>query len=64
MERNVDVPHSGIDFRVKHFFTPVPGSFEELTLDRRDFDAGVGSWAATAVVGKEVEVRVAVEANR
>jgi hypothetical protein len=49
---------------VKHFFTPVPGSFEELTLDRRDFDAGVGSWAATAVVGEEVDVRIAVEANR
>ena len=177
MEWNVDVPHSGIDFSVKHFFTPVQGSFEEyeavllydrenpeessvrvridvasvntanarrdehllsgdffeaerhphitfesreveavsetelrvrgpltikgvtrevelpvtllghmevpadmqemlggvteivsfetaLTLDRRDFEVGVGSWAATAVVGKEVDVRIAVEANR
>ncbi|GMV07118.1 MAG: hypothetical protein AMXMBFR53_33930 [Gemmatimonadota bacterium] len=40
-------------------------SFEAvLTLDRRDFGVGVGSWAATAVVGKDVEIRIAVEANR
>ncbi len=176
-EWNVDVPHSGIDFSVKHFFTPVAGSFEDyeaellydaanpenssvtvridvasvntanerrdahlmsedffeaerfpaitfrsekvevvsgtelvvrgpltikgvtrevelpvtilgrkeipaemqemlggitevmsfetaLTLDRRDFGVGVGSWAATAVVGSDVDVRIAVEANR
>lgn len=40
MEWNVDVPHSGIDFGVKHFFTPVRGSFEEyeavLFYDRRN----------------------------
>ena len=35
-----------------------------LTLDRRDFGVGVGSWAATAVVGKEVKIDIAVEANR
>jgi len=40
-------------------------SFEAvLTLDRRDFGVGVGSWAATAVVGKDVEIRIALEANR
>ena len=174
---NVDIPHTGIDFSVKHFFTPVQGSFEEydvefmfdeadpenssvrvsigvasvetgnerrndhlmsgdffesdtypfitfvserveqvsptelhvtgplkikgqvqnvtlpvtilgvmdvapemqemlggvkkiasfqtsLTLDRRDFGVGVGSWAATAVVGSDVSIDIAVEANR
>ncbi len=174
---NVDIPHTGIDFSVKHFFTPVQGSFEEyevellydqeapenssvrvsigvasvetgnerrnnhlmsgdffeaetfpyitfvserveevsptllhvtgplkikgqmhnvtlpvtilgvmdvapemremlggvtkiasfqtsLTLDRRDFGVGVGSWAATAVVGSDVTIDIAVEANR
>lgn len=40
-------------------------SFEaHLTLDRRDFGVGVGSWAATAVVGKEVDIQIAVEANQ
>lgn len=40
-------------------------SFEaKLTLDRRDFGVGVGNWAATAVVGKDVEITIAVEANR
>ena len=40
-------------------------SFEtSLTLDRRDFGVGVGSWAATAVVGKEVSIDIALEANR
>jgi polyisoprenoid-binding protein YceI len=35
-----------------------------LTLDRRDFGVGVGSWAATAVVGRDVRIEIAVEANR
>jgi len=40
-------------------------SFEaKLTIDRRDFGVGVGNWAATAVVGKDVEITIAVEANR
>ncbi len=40
-------------------------SFEaKLILDRRDFGVGVGNWAATAVVGKDVEITIAVEANR
>jgi polyisoprenoid-binding protein YceI len=40
-------------------------SFETtLSVDRRDFGVGVGSWAATAVVGANVDIRIAVEANR
>lgn len=35
-----------------------------LSLDRRDFGVGVGSWAATMVVGGEVNIDIAVEANR
>lgn len=35
-----------------------------LTLDRRDFGVGVGSWAATMVVGGDVTIDIAVEANR
>ena len=35
-----------------------------LTIDRRDFGVGVGSWAATAVVGKDVNIEISVEANR
>jgi len=33
-------------------------------LDRRDFGVGVGDWAATLIVGKEIDVRIAVEASR
>ena len=32
------------------------------TLDRRDFGVGVGDWAATLVVGSDVEVEIALEA--
>lgn len=45
---------------VKHI-----ASFEAtLTIDRRDFGVGVGNWAATAVVGKDVDINIALEANR
>jgi len=37
---NVDKPHTGIGFSVKHFFTPISGQFDEynieLTYDRED----------------------------
>ena len=40
MTWNVDVPHTGIAFSVKHFFTPVQGQFDdyeiELTYDREN----------------------------
>ena len=40
-------------------------SFEaNLSVDRRDFGVGVGSWAATAVVGSKVDITIALEANR
>lgn len=33
VEWNVDVPHSGIEFSVKHFFTPVSGQFDDYQVD-------------------------------
>lgn len=30
---NVDVPHTGIEFSVKHFFTPVTGQFDDYEID-------------------------------
>jgi len=33
LEWNVDVPHSGIEFSVKHFFTPVSGQFDDYEID-------------------------------
>ena len=30
---NVDVPHAGIDFSVKHFFTPIHGEFDEYDIE-------------------------------
>lgn len=39
-------------------------SFEAgLTVDRGDFGVGTGSWAATMVVGGEVDIALAVEAH-
>ncbi len=35
-----------------------------LTLDRGDFGVGTGSWAATMVVGGDVTIDIAMEANR
>jgi len=40
-------------------------SFEaETSIDRRDYGVGVGNWAATMVVGGDVEIQIAVEANQ
>jgi len=40
-------------------------SFEaSTTLDRGDFGVGTGSWAATLVVGGQVDIEILVEANR
>jgi polyisoprenoid-binding protein YceI len=33
MTWNVDVPHTGIGFSVKHFFTPVEGQFDNYDID-------------------------------
>jgi len=39
-------------------------SFQAITeLDRRDYGVGVGSWAEAMVVGADVEIEIAVEAN-
>jgi len=35
-----------------------------LEIDRGDFGVGTGSWAATMVVGSNVDIGIAVEANR
>lgn len=35
-----------------------------LELDRREFGVGTGSWAETAIVGSDVQIEIAVEANR
>ena len=35
----------------------------ELAIDRGDFDVGTGSWAATLVVGGDVNIDLAVEAH-
>lgn len=35
-----------------------------LEIDRNDFGVGTGQWATDAVVGKNVSIRIAVEANQ
>lgn len=36
----------------------------ELQIDRSDYGVGAGSWAAAVVVGHEVDIEIALEANR
>lgn len=35
-----------------------------VSLDRNDYDVGVGSWAATAVVGDTVDIEILLEAHK
>ena len=44
--------------------TQIAGFHAELEIDRSDYDVGTGSWAANLVVGHEVGIEIAVEANR
>lgn len=44
--------------------TQVASFQTELEIDRSDYDVGTGSWAANLVVGHEVGIEIAVEANR
>lgn len=44
--------------------TEVAGFEAEATIDRREFEVGVANWAQTVIVGGDVEIRVALEANR
>lgn len=43
--------------------TKVAGIKGSLKIDRTTFDVGVGDWAATAVVGDEVDINFALELN-
>ena len=43
--------------------TKVAGIKGNLSIDRTDYDVGVGDWAATAVVGDEVNITFALELN-
>jgi len=57
---------------------PIPGEMREMlggaeeiasfraatTIDRGDFGVGTGSWAATMVVGGDVDIEILVEAHR
>jgi polyisoprenoid-binding protein YceI len=36
----------------------------ELKVNRNDYGVGVGDWAAAAVVGRDVKIEIALEANR
>lgn len=44
--------------------TKVASFAAETQIDRNDYGVGVGSWAATLVVGGEVDISIAVEANQ
>ncbi len=43
--------------------TRVAGFQGSTTIDRREFEVGVANWAQTVIVGGEVEISVALEAN-
>jgi polyisoprenoid-binding protein YceI len=42
----------------------VAGFAADTRIRRQDFGVGVGSWAATLVVGGNVDIEIAVEANQ
>lgn len=44
--------------------TKVASFAAETQIDRNEYGVGVGSWAATLVVGGEVDISIAVEANQ
>jgi polyisoprenoid-binding protein YceI len=44
--------------------TQVASFSAETAINRKDFGVGVGDWAATLVVGGEVKIAIAVEANQ
>lgn len=44
--------------------TRVAGFAADTRIRRQDFGVGVGSWAATLVVGGNVDIEIAVEANQ
>ena len=44
--------------------TEIASFSTDLQIDRSDYGVGVGSWAAALVVGHEVDISIAVEANR
>jgi polyisoprenoid-binding protein YceI len=44
--------------------TQVASFQTDLTIDRTDYGVGVGDWAAALVVGHDVGITIAVEANR
>jgi polyisoprenoid-binding protein YceI len=41
--------------------TTVMGIKAKTTIDRTDYEVGTGSWAATAIVGDEVEITIIME---
>ncbi len=43
--------------------TQVAGFQASTTIDRREFEVGVANWAQTVIVGGEVEISIALEAN-
>ena len=44
--------------------TQVASFTGDLRIDRNEFGVGTGSWAATAVVGGDVNITFNVETNR
>lgn len=44
--------------------TKIMGLSFNTTIDRTDYNVGTGDWAATAVVGDEVDVNIDLELNR
>ena len=40
------------------------GLVSNLKINRNDYGVGTGSWAATAVVGDEVDITINMELNR
>lgn len=72
VSREVELPITVLGVKgIPEDMRPMMGGVREIasfetstTVDRRDFGVGVGDWAAAMVVGKDVQIQIALEANR
>ncbi len=55
---------SDFDIDLEYDAASPANSSVDFRIRRQDFGVGVGSWAATPVVGGNVDIEIAVEANQ
>ena len=63
--KDVELPFTllGVQDHPQKENTKVAGMKIDYTIDRTDFKVGTGDWAATTIVGDEVDISIALELN-